>query len=94
MIKEILRSMIDGDQTISEIAHKLKISQDELLNRLETLEHMGYLKRVTDNIENNPKSCLYCSMVNTCSDKNDNNRSDSTRIEYQLTEKGKNVICK
>ena len=91
MIKEILRSMIDGDQTISEIALKLKISQDELINRLETLEHMGYLKRVSDNIQNNKKSCLGCSMVDICSDKN---RSNSTRVEYQLTAKGKNVICK
>jgi DNA-binding Lrp family transcriptional regulator len=93
MIKDILRLMSKGNLTIVEIAQKLNISKDELLNRFKMMEQMGYLeqskKTTNENISHeSDRMCAFCPEAKSCS-KNDITSNDG--LTYRLTEKGKRV---
>jgi predicted transcriptional regulator len=93
MIKEILKLMSSGNLTINEIAQKMNLSKDELLNRFKMMEQMGYLKRA-DKAESETKShgtsktCTFCPEAKSCSS---NKRTSYEGLTYSLTEKGKNL---
>ena len=90
MIKEILTLMCEGTLTLIEIAEKLKITRQELFNRLETLEHMGYIKKLcTTTTEKN--KCISCTIAGSCVECDS---TESFGISFQLTKKGKKVCQK
>ena len=88
MIKEILNLMCNGTLTFIEIADNLKITRHELMNRLETLEHMGYIKKICTTTSNEKDQCISCSMSDVCLECDS---IESFGISFQLTKKGKKV---
>ena len=80
--------MSEENLTFKDIAKKLNISQTELINRLELMEHMGYIKRISEHTLNDEKACSLCSEAKTCSD---DQSKDLSNISYQITKKGKRV---
>lgn len=95
MIKEILQLMYKNHLSLNEIAIELSISRDKLINRLEILEHLGYIIIICNNSNKiklgNEKTCKYCTLAKTCTEAENSN---SFGIAYQLTEKGKRVAQK
>jgi hypothetical protein len=93
MIKDILRLMSKGNHSIGEIAQKLKISKDELLNRFKMMEQMGYLEKSNQRDKvgksHEPgKMCAFCPEAKSCST---NNITSYDGLTYSLTEKGKRL---
>jgi hypothetical protein len=94
MIKEILQVMSQGNLTIGEIADKLNLTKNELLNRFKMMEQMGYLEKSNqgDDVSKShePKMmCAFCPEAKSCS------KSDITSYDgltYRITEKGKRIL--
>ncbi len=88
MIKETLGYLSSGDITLNELAKKSGVGIDELKQRLQMLEHMGYI--VQEDVEmgvGTCGSCSYCPSSKTCS--GIALKSGIKIVTYQLTEKGK-----
>jgi DNA-binding HxlR family transcriptional regulator len=86
MIKKILNQIAMGNTSMSELAKALNITRTELLNRLDTLENMGYIRKFCDGQTKGRKKCSACSMANAC---NEGSEIVSYISVYELTEKGK-----
>ena len=94
-MKEILRLMAERKLTLNEISSKLELRQSDLLNRLELMEHMGYIKSMSDGkcMASSSPSCACCPISN--SDKCYIDKSTQTKITaYKITKKGKRIIQK
>jgi DNA-binding Lrp family transcriptional regulator len=91
MIKEILNLMYDNTLTLVQIAENLRITRQELFNRLETLEHMGYIKKICTSTSNEKERCISCAMSDVCVE---GDSKESFGISFQLTKKGKKVCQK
>ena len=91
MIKEILNLMCDNTLTLVEIADNLNIIRQELINRLETLEHMGYIKKICTSTSNEKEHCISCTMADVCVECDS---KESFGISFQITKKGKKVCQK
>jgi predicted ArsR family transcriptional regulator len=93
MIKDILKLMSQGNLTVVEIAQKLNISKDELLNRFKMMEQMGYLEKTNQGNDvsksHEPgRMCAFCPEAKSCSN---NDVTSYDGLTYHLTEKGKRV---
>lgn len=91
MIKELLNLMCNRTLTLVEIADNLKITRQELFNRLETLEHMGFIKKICTSTSNEKDQCISCIMNDSCVECDS---KESLGISFQLTRKGKKVCQK
>lgn len=91
MIKKILKHLVQGNLTLTEIAVKLNLSRAELMNRLEIMEHMGYITKVCEARPRDENNCAYCTMSSDCSTQED---SKDKMISYKLTAKGRRVSSK
>lgn len=94
MIKKILNLISQGNITFAELAKRLEINDIELRNRLELMEHMGYLKNQAS------ENCVLESKCNSCPQQNDSCPGNVYKQNliitqtYQLTKKGKHVCDK
>jgi Mn-dependent DtxR family transcriptional regulator len=88
MIKEILKLLSRGNITFNDLAIELSISQSELKNRLDLLEHMGYIEIICKENPTLESGCLFCSEANECAK---NTKSDYFETIYKLTKKGRKV---
>ncbi|MBN2065745.1 MAG: hypothetical protein JW771_02935 [Candidatus Thermoplasmatota archaeon] len=91
MIKQILILLSQGNHTIAEIAQRANLSKEDLLNRFEMMEWMGYLQKsnitASKGRTHEPgKMCAFCPVARECLN------HDITVPTYHLTEKGKRII--
>ncbi len=91
MNRKILQLISQKNLTLNQIAFELKISRKELINRLELMEHMGYIKIKCQSTSEDELKCSCCPLIRTCPEGNNNN---SFGKFYELTTKGKRICNK
>jgi len=92
MIKQILIHLSQGTHTIAELAQKLHVNKEDMINHLEMMELMGYLQKtnITANkgrTQGPGKMCAFCPKAKGCS----NMTTSTNGVTYKLTPKGKRV---
>ncbi len=92
MIKEFLKLMSLENLTLAEITQKLKISRDELKNRLEMMKRMGYIEALSEDKPNSESACASCRMTKFCSPCSEGNAGNLRITVYRLTDKGRRVL--
>lgn len=93
MIKDILILMAEGKLTLNEISSKLEIRHSDLLNRLELMEHMGFIESISVEkcLNGSNPSCSCCPMPDTEKCLVDN-PTKSKFNAYKITKKGEKII--
>ncbi len=84
--------MSRGDLSLNEIAREIGLGTDELKQRLDMLEHMGYILSEDSMAMGAGGGCSSCPSAGTCGAV-----SGSLGIKiatYQLTDKGRKVMAK
>jgi len=90
MLKEILILMSQNNMTFKEISHELNISYDDLINRLEMMEHMGYIKAINEEECDRNFTCACCPLAgNKCSD---TKAFQENQKAFKITAKGRKII--
>jgi hypothetical protein len=88
MIKEILNLLSNKVLTPVEMAMTLGIKLGELDTRLKMMEHLGYIKKVSDEASDCNEGCVFCPMAKSCQHDKDHS---SFGTAYFLTETGKRI---
>lgn len=89
--------MFLGNLQIKEAARKLGIDQDTLKERLEMMEHMGYIRGLSSaSAASCGGGCIGCSLSSSCADEAEGEEEKDKRnfSWYELTEKGRRLVGK
>ena len=84
---EILSLISGGGMSITEMAEKLGIDKDLLMDRITTLERMGYLRKFDMEGRCEEGRCRDCPLSRSCG----GNKATNPTI-YVLSEKGKRSL--
>ncbi|GAG56738.1 unnamed protein product [marine sediment metagenome] len=85
MLEEILKIVSKkGSNSLQDIAKKLDISKDLLLQMIEDLERLGYLKLIEGECS---AKCEKCSYINSCVTTSYNKIWSLTEKGFKLAEK-------
>ena len=86
MISETLSLIAKGGLSVEEMAKKLGIPKDSLVQRFDELVRKGYLKTTEDDPTCVSGKCANCPMTRSCTG------SEEYPRFYEMTSKGKRAI--
>jgi len=81
MLKEVLKSIADGNSTIAEIAKATRLEESAVMHAISELKKMGYLEGSICSMDK--PSCKNCPMYSANSD-----------TAFRITEKGMEYLKK
>ncbi|MFA5311908.1 MAG: hypothetical protein WC375_01160 [Methanomassiliicoccales archaeon] len=94
MIVELLETIMAGEFTLSDAGRKLGLGTDELKQRLDMMERMGYVERVGGSAPKCGEGPIPCSSCRSCKGGCCGPGKAKELNGYQLTEKGRRLVAK